>query len=46
VLNGKCNRQATIFLKGGQVDIVWNEKTGEVFLTGKAEWVFNGEYLM
>lgn len=46
VLNGRCNRQATVILKGGEVRVAWNEITGDVFLTGGAEWVFNGEYLI
>jgi diaminopimelate epimerase len=46
VLNGKCERQATISLRGGEVNVAWDERTDEVFLSGNAAWVFNGEYLI
>ena len=42
VLNEKTNRQATVHLLGGDLEIEWDEKTNHVFLTGPAEFVFKG----
>ena len=44
VLRGKAQRKATLELLGGEVEVEWDEKTNKVTLTGKAEWVFNGEF--
>ncbi|MCL1933676.1 MAG: diaminopimelate epimerase [Candidatus Azobacteroides sp.] len=44
VLGGKAERKATLELRGGEVEIEWDEKTNRVTLTGGAEWVFTGEY--
>ncbi len=44
VLNGKCGRQATVHLPGGDLFIDWQED-GEVFMTGPAEEVFEGSYI-
>lgn len=43
VLCGKCEREATVKLLGGDLRISWDEKTGHVFMTGPAEFVFDGE---
>ena len=46
VLKGKAERKATLELLGGEVEVEWNEKTNRVTLTGEAEWVFNGNYIL
>lgn len=46
VLNGKCSREAVLELPGGEVCVKWDEETGRVFLSGGAEWVFSGEYVI
>jgi diaminopimelate epimerase len=43
VLNHKCRRRAKVFLPGGELDIDWNEVNNHVYLTGPAEFVFDGE---
>lgn len=42
-LNGKTGRSVTVFVLGGQVKIDWDEGSGHVFMTGPAEFVFDGE---
>ena len=44
VLNGKAARKATLELLGGEVEVEWHETTGNVTLTGGAEFVFSGEF--
>lgn len=43
VLNGKCDRTATLKLLGGDLLVSWDEETNHVFMTGPAEFVFEGE---
>lgn len=43
VLNGKADRQCTLILKGGELEIRWDGDSGHVFMTGPAEFVFDGE---
>jgi diaminopimelate epimerase len=43
VLNGLCERKATIKLLGGDLLIEWNEKDNRVYMTGSAVKVFEGE---
>lgn len=43
VLSGKCDREATLKLLGGDLNIQWDEQTGHVFMTGPATFVFDGE---
>lgn len=43
VLNRKCRRRAKLLLPGGELDIDWNEINNHVYLTGSAEFVFDGE---
>lgn len=43
VLNGLCDRCATIKLRGGDLLIEWDEATGHVFMTGPATTVFTTE---
>lgn len=43
VLNGLCDRKATIKLLGGDLFIEWNEQDNHVYMTGPATKVFDGE---
>lgn len=43
VLCGKCDREATVKLLGGDLSIQWDETSGRVFMTGPATFVFDGE---
>ena len=42
VLNGLCERKATVRLLGGNLEIEWNEADGCVYMTGGATTVFEG----
>ncbi|MDR0814364.1 MAG: diaminopimelate epimerase [Bacteroidales bacterium] len=42
-LNDKAQRQATISLLGGDLNIEWRESDNHVYMTGNAVSVFNGE---
>lgn len=44
VLNGHTERNVTVLLRGGKLDIKWDENTRHVFMTGRAETVFTGKY--
>lgn len=46
VLNGKCDRLCTVELPGGCLQIEWSEQDGRVYMTGAAELVFTGKYLL
>ena len=43
VLNGLSKRAATIELRGGSLQIEWNEEDNHVYMTGPATKVFDGE---
>lgn len=43
VLNGLCDRTATLKLLGGDLIIEWNEEDNHVYMTGPAVVVFDGE---
>jgi diaminopimelate epimerase len=43
VLNGKCDRTATVELPGGPLQIQWSEADNRVYMTGPAELVFEGD---
>ncbi len=43
VLNGKTDRKVKVNLLGGTLEIEWNEKDNNVYLTGGATTVFEGE---
>lgn len=43
VLNGFCDRRATVILNGGELNIFWNEDTDEVIMEGPAAISFEGE---
>lgn len=42
VLNGKTDRHAIIELLGGELEIEWDEASGDIFMTGPATTVFEG----
>ncbi|MBF0104309.1 MAG: diaminopimelate epimerase [Deltaproteobacteria bacterium] len=42
-LNGLVDRKVSIALKGGTLDLQWDEHSGHVFKTGPAETVYEGE---
>lgn len=42
-LNGITNRNVTVHLKGGTLEIEWDKKTNHVFMTGPSVEVFDGE---
>jgi diaminopimelate epimerase len=44
VLNGKLERKVTISLRGGDLEVEWNEENSHVYLTGEAVTVFEGTY--
>ena len=46
VLNDKCDRLCTVELPGGCLQIEWSEQDGRVYMTGAAELVFTGKYLL
>lgn len=46
VLNGFTDRDVTVSQKGGKVEVGWDKKTGNVYLTGTAEVVFRGEIVI
>ena len=42
ILNNKSERQVTIHLRGGDLEIEWREEDKHVYMTGAAEEVFEG----
>lgn len=42
VLNGYTKREATIHLSGGSLKIRWDEADSHIYMTGPAEFVFDG----
>lgn len=44
VLNGVSERKGVLKLLGGDLEIEWSEKDNHVYMTGPAEFVFDGEY--
>lgn len=44
VLTGRCRRDVTIRLLGGDLRIYWDPSDGHVYMTGPATEVFNGIY--
>lgn len=43
VLTGRCDRQATVELPGGCLEIEWVEATQRLYMTGPAQRVFAGQ---
>lgn len=46
VLAGKCERKVCLELLGGKLEIEWNENDNCVYMTGGAEFVFEGQLLI
>lgn len=44
VLNGYARRRVTISLRGGLLEVEWNEADNHVYLTGGAEYIAKGEF--
>ena len=44
VLTGRANRQVTVHLLGGDLQLLWSEKDNHVYMTGPAVEVFSGEW--
>jgi len=44
VLTGRTDRAILAHLPGGQLELVWDEVTGHVFMTGPAVEVFTGDW--
>ena len=42
-LTGRCGRQSKIVMDGGTLSIEWRETDNHVYMTGPAEFVFDGE---
>ena len=42
-LTGKAGRKSDIVMDGGTLNIEWSESDGHVYMTGPAEFVFDGE---
>ena len=45
-LTGRTGREVTVQLRGGTLDIRWDEQTGHILMTGPARTVFSGEYIL
>lgn len=43
ILNNKTDRNVTVHLKGGKLEIFWDEYDDHVYMTGPATTVFEGE---
>ena len=43
VLNDKTDRNVNVFLPGGELQVAWEYPTNRVYLSGKAEQVFEGK---
>jgi len=46
VVTGRADRKARLELTGGNLDIEWDEASGDLFMTGPAEFVFDGTVLL
>jgi hypothetical protein len=42
-ITGKAGRKSSIIMDGGTLDIEWRESDNHVYMTGPAEFVFDGE---
>lgn len=43
---GRCKSRVKVAMRGGTLDIEYDEMSGEIFMTGEAVEVFQGEWLM
>lgn len=46
VLNHLTERRATVQIPGGELYILWDKKAGNIYMTGPAETVFEGEIVL
>lgn len=46
VRQGKCSRLVTVHTRGGVVEASWSEATGRIALTGPADVVYRGEFVL
>lgn len=46
VLNGYTEGKITVHVPGGDIEAEWDEKSGHIFMTGPAEEVFTGEWIV
>ncbi|MBT9311165.1 diaminopimelate epimerase [Leptothoe kymatousa] len=46
VLNGKCDRKATVELPGGPLQIEWSASNNHIYMTGPAVRVFTGDAIL
>lgn len=46
VLNGLCERRATVSLPGGDLEIEWREADNRITMTGPAEPAYTGEVIL
>jgi diaminopimelate epimerase len=44
VLSGRTDRNVTVHLSGGDLQLEWNEKDNHVYMTGPAKEVFTGDW--
>jgi diaminopimelate epimerase len=44
ILNNLCERQVTVKLRGGDLEVYWNAEDNHIYMTGDAVTVFEGEY--
>lgn len=45
ILNGKTDNQVTVKVLGGEILVEWDRESNEIYMTGPAEFVFEGEIL-
>lgn len=45
VLNGFAEREVCVELRGGDLEVEWNQETEHIFLTGRVRTVFEGEII-
>ncbi|RAL26103.1 diaminopimelate epimerase [Thermoflavimicrobium daqui] len=45
VLTERCDRKVTVHLRGGDLEIDWNEEDRHVYMTGPAEYIFEGNWV-
>lgn len=45
ILNGKTENKVTVHLKGGELEVEWDRESNQIYMTGTATSVFDGELL-
>ena len=43
IVNGLTDDEITVHVRGGDINVKWDKETNHVFMTGPAEFVFDGE---